>query len=194
MSKVSRCAVYAASALRPAIKVAEHGARPWHGDLIRSYSIVHLDFTLHFVQHLMLEFYPSITAEQFAEGCQSLERRCHDNLDGTTWLSVSWTGRELQIKERRQYQPNLSVSKSLEERKRDSTSDSAAVESTIVDLDEDDATVSMTNGTDVSSPDLPRRLIDRKPETALSTSLSPSHYHRRGLYQSSGSMLQDWRR
>lgn len=50
---------------------------------------------------LMLGFYPSIDTDEFVSACISLEKRCHDNLDGTSWLSVRWTGQELQIRETR---------------------------------------------------------------------------------------------
>ena len=49
----------------------------------------------------MLEAYPSLTEAEFCEACNSLERRCHDNLSDTDWLSIEWTGKELKIVQRR---------------------------------------------------------------------------------------------
>lgn len=45
----------------------------------------------------MLQAYPSLTETEFLEACGALERRCHDRLSGSDWLSVKYTGRELQI-------------------------------------------------------------------------------------------------
>ena len=49
----------------------------------------------------MLGFYPSIDPEEFAIACAAFEERCHDSLDGTSWLSVKWTGQDLQIRQTR---------------------------------------------------------------------------------------------
>jgi hypothetical protein len=45
----------------------------------------------------MLQFYPSLTPEEFTQACKSLEERCHDRLFGTAWSRVTWTSEELRI-------------------------------------------------------------------------------------------------
>jgi hypothetical protein len=45
----------------------------------------------------MLQVYPNLTEEEFVEGCRAVEKRCHDGLSGSDWLSVKWMGRHLQI-------------------------------------------------------------------------------------------------
>jgi hypothetical protein len=45
--------------------------------------------------------FPSISILEFAEACKALEQRSADRLDGTDWVSVSWTDSELLIKQRR---------------------------------------------------------------------------------------------
>ncbi|KAI1621681.1 hypothetical protein EDD37DRAFT_653037 [Exophiala viscosa] len=52
-------------------------------------------------QTTTLQAFPSITEDEFREGCKALEDRSFDKLDGTDWLSVKWTGKELIIKQRR---------------------------------------------------------------------------------------------
>lgn len=49
----------------------------------------------------MLDAYPSITECEFRNASEAFEKRCHDQLDSTSWLSVKWTGAELLIKEQR---------------------------------------------------------------------------------------------
>ena len=49
----------------------------------------------------MLDSYPSIRQDEFEKACTDLERRCHDGLSDTDWLSVKWTGEELRIAQRR---------------------------------------------------------------------------------------------
>lgn len=49
----------------------------------------------------MLDAYPSITIRQFTDACEAFEKRCHDQLDNTSWLGVRWTGVELLIREQR---------------------------------------------------------------------------------------------
>ncbi|RMZ80735.1 hypothetical protein DV738_g2607, partial [Chaetothyriales sp. CBS 135597] len=55
---------------------------------------------------MLLTAYPSITRDEFQQACQAFESRCQDGrrLDGTDWLSVTWTGEEVRIKQRRKEQ------------------------------------------------------------------------------------------
>ena len=49
----------------------------------------------------MLVSYPSITKDEFETACINMERRSHDRLSRTDWLSVKWTGHELLIAQSR---------------------------------------------------------------------------------------------
>lgn len=49
--------------------------------------------------------FPSISILEFAEACKAIENRSADRLDGTDWVSVSWTGSELLIKQRKNAKP-----------------------------------------------------------------------------------------
>ena len=55
----------------------------------------------------MLSSFPSLTLNEFADGCQSLQRRCENNLGETDWLSVRWHQEVLTI--RKSYRVNTSA-------------------------------------------------------------------------------------
>lgn len=50
---------------------------------------------------MKLQAYPSLTEQEFEAACETFEKRCHDRLSGTDWLSLKWTGKELQICQQR---------------------------------------------------------------------------------------------
>ena len=51
---------------------------------------------------LVLQAFPSLTEDEFSLACKAFEDRSFDNLNGTDWLSVQWTGQELLIKQKRE--------------------------------------------------------------------------------------------
>jgi len=52
-------------------------------------------------QPTTLQAFPSITEDEFQQACRALEDRSSDKLDGTDWLGVRWTGKELIVKQKR---------------------------------------------------------------------------------------------
>jgi hypothetical protein len=46
----------------------------------------------------MLSSLPSLTAHEFRDACQALQKRCDGRLDGTDWLDIQWQSSVLTIK------------------------------------------------------------------------------------------------
>jgi hypothetical protein len=95
----------------------------------------------------MLQVYPSLTEEEFVEGCRAVEKRCHDGLSGLDWLSVKWTGSDLQIiqsraqQNRDHSQPSGGVHENSQEIQ-DQIDDEAAINDSIEEEADDQALVS----------------------------------------------------
>ena len=46
----------------------------------------------------MLSSFPSLTKDEFRDGCQALQKRCDGRLNGTDWLDIRWQQEALTIK------------------------------------------------------------------------------------------------
>jgi hypothetical protein len=46
----------------------------------------------------MLRSFPSLSKNEFRDGCQALQRRCQGRLDNTNWLDIRWQQDALTIK------------------------------------------------------------------------------------------------
>jgi hypothetical protein len=46
----------------------------------------------------MLSSFPSLSENEFRDGCQALQRRCQGRLDATNWLDIRWQQDFLTIK------------------------------------------------------------------------------------------------
>ena len=54
----------------------------------------------------MLVSAPCLSEDEFCDGCQALQKRCHGRLDDTNWLDIRWQQGTLII--RKAYQVNAS--------------------------------------------------------------------------------------
>jgi hypothetical protein len=105
----------------------------------------------------MLQVYPSLTEEEFVEGCRAVEKRCHDRLSGSDWLSVKWTGSDLQIIQSRAQQnrdcsqPSGGVNENSQEMQ-DQIDDEAAINDSIEEEADDQALVSECLIPDMKEP------------------------------------------